>query len=163
VVGNLFGRGIALSSGGKFERNRPHAYPDLIALDRKNCKDFEIKVALETNKPKGHLPKPGPHLTVHYVLGDSEGRYTRGKKTRGDVVWIWAVRVGELELADFQVSNTPGDSGKTAVLSAAALAKLSPVFVSIEHCPHPVSGKNYREMELLVLTAKAAPKPKPPQ
>lgn len=162
VVGNLFGRGIAVSSGGKFERNRPHAYPDLLARDP-SCKDFEIKVALEGNKPKGHLPKPGPHMTVHYVLADSAGRFTRGRESRGDVVWIWAVRVGDLALEDFQISNTEGDSGKTAVLSAAGLEKLVPVLVSLEHCPHAAGGKPYRAFSALLDAHRTALAPKPPQ
>ncbi len=159
VVGNLFGRGIAVASEGRFERNRPHAYPDLLSR-HPGGKDIEIKVALETNNPKGHLPKPGPHMTVRYVLGDSDGRFTRGRETRGDVVWLWEVRVGTLGLEHFQVSNTAGDSGKTAVISAAGMAELLPVLISLEHCPHAAGGKNYREAHSLVHGAPPAPPPK---
>ncbi len=159
VIGNLFGRGLAVASIGRFERNRPHAYPDLLARDPA-YRDFEVKVALESNKPKGHLPKPGPHLTIRYVLGDSAGRFTRGKETRGDVVWIWEVRVGTLAMEHFQVSNTAGDSGKTAVINAAGMAELAPVLVSLEHCPHSSRGRTYRELYTLIHGSPPSPPPR---
>ena len=72
IIGNLFRGGITKGSGGAFKCNRPHTYPDLLGVG-KGCRDMEIKVALETNKPKGHLVKPGPHLTLRYVLGMKTG------------------------------------------------------------------------------------------
>jgi hypothetical protein len=134
IIGNLFRGAIVQTSVGKFCANTPHTYPDLLARSAE-CKDLEIKVALETNKPKGHLVKPGPHVTVRYVLADSEGVYTRGKKSRGKVAWIWEVRVGTLESGHFNTSNTEGDSGKTAVINAAGMASLQVVYCDLEHCP----------------------------
>ena len=79
IIGNLFRGGIVKASEGRFKANTPHTYPDLLGVGA-GCKNVEIKVALETNKPKGHLIKAGPHLTVRYVLGSADGTYLRGKK-----------------------------------------------------------------------------------
>ena len=84
IVGNLFRRGIATVSNGTFKANRPHTFPDLLA-NAPGARDLEIKVALEANNPKGHLVKPGPHLTVRYVLADENGTFVRGTDSRGDV------------------------------------------------------------------------------
>ena len=118
MVGNMLGGGIAACSEGLYIRNRPHSYPDLLP-QRSPAVDLELKMALETNKPKGHLPKPGTYITFRYVLADKEGNYTRGKDSRGDTVWIWEVKVGQLSEDDFSCSNTEGDSGKTAVIKTA--------------------------------------------
>lgn len=160
VVGNLFGRGLARSSRGKFERNRPHAYPDLLAR-AVGCEDVEIKVALETNNPKGHLAKPGPHLTVRYVLGGPAGEFDRNH--RGEVVWIWEVRVGKLAAIDFNLSNTPGDSGKTAVLNAAGMAKLALAYVDLDRCPYSPRGRSYKTIRLIVDESSPSPRQEPPQ
>ena len=57
VVGNLFRKGIERESDGRFVSNAPHTYPDLLGV-KSGCADLEIKVALETNRPKEHLVKP---------------------------------------------------------------------------------------------------------
>lgn len=156
IVGNLFGRGMAKSSNGTFIRNKPHTYPDLLA-QKEGCIDCEIKVALETNKPKGHLAKPGPHITVRYVLAEHDGKFSRGKTTRGDVVWIWEVRAGTLQMEHFNISNTAGDSGKTAVINAAGMSVLQPVYIDLARCPMSPSGALYRGLEAFL--AYHAPKP----
>lgn len=115
MIGNLVGAGIAEASNGLYVRNRPHAFPDLVP-QRADLPDLEIKTALESNSPKGHLPKEGVYLTFRYGLGGPNGEYTRGKEGRGRTAWIWEVRVGYLGLEDFSISNTEGDSGKTAVI-----------------------------------------------
>lgn len=136
IIGNLFRTGVCRSSGGIFLPNAPHTYPDIIAnKSYVDARDVEIKVALENNKPKGHLVKPGPHITVRYVLAAEDGVYTRGKSTRGVVPWIWEVRIGELEANHFNFSNTEGDSGKTAVINAAGMAALSVVYFDRARCP----------------------------
>ncbi|WP_176039008.1 hypothetical protein [Burkholderia multivorans] len=136
IIGNLFRAGICRSSDGIFLPNAPHTYPDILAnKDYVEARDIEIKVALENNKPKGHLVKPGPHITVRYVLADVDGNYTRGKANRGVVPWIWEVRIGELEEGHFNFSNTEGDSGKTAVINAAGMAALSVVYFDRARCP----------------------------
>ena len=140
IVGNLFRGGVSVASDGAFRANRPHRFPDLVA-NAPGTRDLEIKVALETRKPKGHLVKPGPHLTVRYVLADDQGNFVRGKESRGDVVWIWEVRLGELEETHFNSSNTVGDSGKTAVINTKGMASLVPVFLDLTRCPYAPDGR----------------------
>lgn len=136
IIGNLFREGICRSSDGIFVPNAPHTYPDILANpEYVDARNVEIKVALENNKPKGHLVKPGPHITVRYVLANEDGRYTRGKENRGVVPWIWEVRIGELESQHFNFSNTEGDSGKTAVINAAGMNALAVVYFDRTRCP----------------------------
>ena len=52
IVGNFFRRGISTASNGAFMANRPHTFPDLLAMSP-GSSDLEIKVALEDNNPKG--------------------------------------------------------------------------------------------------------------
>jgi hypothetical protein len=145
IVGNLFRSGIVRGSSGRFRANAPHTYPDLVA-DHAECVDVEIKVALETNKPKGHLVKPGAHLTVRYVLASEAGELTRGKKNRGPVPWIWEVRAGHLAEDHFNFSNTEGDSGKTAVINAAGMDALQIVFCDLSICPSSPKGRSFARL-----------------
>jgi hypothetical protein len=141
MLGNILGAAIADSSHGLYKRNGPHKFPDLLPLKPPAC-DLEIKVALESNRPKGHLPKPGMYLSVRYVLGDHEGRHEIGK--RGDTIWIWEMKVGELKPGDFNESNTPGDSGKTAVVRTTVFHAMDVVFLDERFIPHkPRKGKLY--------------------
>lgn len=126
--------------------NRPHTYPDLLGVGD-GCSDVEIKVALEKNNPKGHLVKPGPHLTVRYVLASASGAFTPDE--RGDVAWVWDVRVGFLEEEHFNFSNTTGDSGKTAVINAAGMAALSPVYFDLSRCPYTERSKHRKSLTSL--------------
>lgn len=105
IVGNILGAGFAINSKGKYYQNGPHTYPDLINKSDKE-QNIEIKVALQKNYPKGHLPKKGNYLTFRYIL-DSKGSIT-----------IWEIKYGFLNENSFNISNTEGDSGKTAVISA---------------------------------------------
>jgi hypothetical protein len=139
IVGNLLASGVVAESGGVFERAGAHKYQDLRAsLSHPEAQNIEIKMALETNNPKGHLPKEGHYLTCRYVLGNADGTYVRGK--RGEVVWIWEVRFGYLELRHFNVSNTEGDSGKTAVVNAEGLKQLSLIYLDQSRCPYSENG-----------------------
>lgn len=135
MIGNVLRAALAAASGGRYVSNEPHTYPDLVSQEG-GVPDLEIKMALESNKPKGHLPKPGLHLTCRYVLADREGSYQRGKENRGNVPWIWEVRLGFLDEGDFSISNTEGDSGKTAVIKTDALDRLACVFFNPEHNPY---------------------------
>lgn len=148
IIGNLFRGGVVKASNGRFGPNGPHKYPDILGL-QPGCQDVEIKVALEDNKPKGHLVKPGPHLTVRYVLGANDGSYARGK--RGVVAWIWEVRAGVLREEHFNCSNTAGDSGKTAVFNAAGMQALKVVYGDLDRCPLSASGAAYGELSQLFL------------
>lgn len=136
MVGNLLGAGIAESSGGLYRRNKPHTYPDLLGV-APNKRDVELKTALEINRPKGHLAKSGCHLTFRYVLCGADGSFRRGKEGRGEVVTIWEVRVGELdERFDFDISNTAGDSGKTAVIKTESLRRMAVVYFDESALPY---------------------------
>lgn len=135
MVGNLLGGGIAQHSGGLYTRNRPHSYPDLVPVPP-HKKNVEIKLALDTNKPKGHLAKPGTYLTFRYILAAKDGTFLRGKTNRGDTVFIWEAKLGKLSLADFANSNTEGDSGKTAVIKSSAFDAMSVVYFVDELLPY---------------------------
>jgi hypothetical protein len=84
-------------------------------------------------------------LTCRYVLGKQDGTYVIGE--RGDVVWIWEVRFGLLEVKHYNISNTAGDSGKTAVVNAAGMEELQPVYFDAGHCPYSVRSKKRSELE----------------
>lgn len=142
MVGNIVGGAIAESSEGMYLRNKPHHYPDLLPQDRR-ARNLELKMALETNRPKGHLPKPGTYITFRYVLGDQFGNYLRGKENRGNTVWIWEVKVGEVRIEDFDISNTPGDSGKTAVIKTSVFNAMPLVYFDETYCPHAMRNGTY--------------------
>lgn len=127
MLGNLLGAGITEASNGLFSRNRPHAFPDLLA-NRPGLPNIELKTALERNRPKGHLAKAGMYITFRYVLTNRDGLYTPGKAGRGTVPTVWEVKCGELSEEDFSLSNTAGDSGKTAVIKSTSFAAMDLVY-----------------------------------
>lgn len=133
MIGNIVGGAIAHHSTGLYERSGPHKYQDLRSLT--GGEHIEIKTALESNKPKGHLSKAGHYLTFRYVLGGPDGSFTPGKEHRGDVVCFWEVRFGHLTEADFDESNTPGDSGKTAVVKTSVLKAMERVYFDPRYFP----------------------------
>lgn len=135
MVGNMVGGGIADCSDGLYKRNKPHTYPDLLPQSTPAV-NLELKMALETNKPKGHLPKAGTYITFRYVLCDRLGNYKRGKESRGDTVWIWEVKVGHIKEEDFSCSNTAGDSGKTAVIKTDIFNKMHLVYYVSDRLPY---------------------------
>lgn len=141
IVGNLLATGIVRSSQGAFTRAGAHKYQDLRA-SRPDAHNIEIKMALETNNPKGHLPKVGHYLTCRYVFGDPEGICRMGE--RGEVVWIWELRFGHLESRHFNISNTEGDSGKTAVVNKAGMDQLAIVYLNPSACPFSQRSKYYK-------------------
>jgi len=133
IIGNLLGARIAFHSSGKFYRNRPHTFPDLLATQGKLEDGIEIKVALEKNKPKGHLAKPGNYLTFRYVLTSNTGF---DRKKRGDIATLWEARCGFISEEDFSLSNTKGDSGKTAVITTAAFRQMFLVYFNKTISPY---------------------------
>ncbi len=137
MVGNIFGGALARQSQGRWIRNGPHKHPELIRPTSPASGGIEIKVALEDNSPKGHLPKPGPHISVRYVLGHSDAARAWKRGERGDTVVVWEVRAGVLKTSDFNLSNTEGDSGKTAVVNAEALHRLRVEYFDRLFCPYP--------------------------
>lgn len=148
MIGNILGAGIERSSKRIFIRNGPHKYPDLLAQTQ-SASDIEIKVALENNKPKGHLAKAGYYLTYRYILANEDGVYTAGKSNRGDVPYIWEVRFGWLDEHHFNLSNTQGDSGKTAVINADGMVELKVIYCDLERCPYGANSRTYKEYESL--------------
>lgn len=147
IVGNLLGAGIARNSDGAFKRNGPHKYPDLLA-QREAVQDIEIKVALGKNAPKSHLAKEGPHLICRYVLAQEDLTYRLGE--RGNRVAIWELRFGNLLREHYNVSNTDGDSGKTAVVNAAGMTALQTVYFDISLCPYAPTSRTYRKYADLI-------------
>lgn len=135
MLGNVFAAAIAKHSNGIFRRNGPHKYPDLLS-NSKDILDIEVKVALETNKPKGHLIKTGRYLVCRYVLCSEDGIPKFTKLDRGIVPSIWEVRCGILKDHHFTVSNTEGDSGKTAVVNKSGMEALKVVYVDTERLPY---------------------------
>ncbi len=135
MMGNLLGSGLAEHSGGLYLRNRPHAYPDLLPQGE-SAVDLEIKVALENNKPKGHLPKAGTYITFRYVLCTEGGAFTHGKAMRGATPWVWEVKAGRLSEDDFAISNTAGDSGKTAVIRTEVFNAMPLIYYVPELLPY---------------------------
>ncbi len=140
MMGNLLAAGLVEHSNGAYSRNAPHTYPDLLPNVSEQA-GIEVKIALETNKPKGHLPKPGVHLTFRYVLCDREGKFVRGKANRGDTAFVWEVKAGRLGRSDYDLSNTEGDSGKTAVIKTAVLNAMTVVFFDPALLPYSGSGE----------------------
>lgn len=143
MVGNFLGAGIADASRGRYKRNKPHAYPDLLPCEA-GAQGIELKMALEDNRPKGHLAKSGCHMTVRYVLANATGHYARGKEKRGDLVRIWEIRVGMLDKdKDFDISNTEGDSGKTATIKTDTLWNMPVVYLDREAIPYAKTDRYY--------------------
>jgi hypothetical protein len=141
IIGNFFATGIIRSSKGAFERAGSNKYQDLRS---KKYRNVEIKMSIEKNKPKAHLPKEGYYLTCRYVLGNENGTYTLNK--RGEFIWIWEIRFGYLCKKHFNLSSTANDSGKTAVVNSVGMKKLIPVFFNENHCPYGFKSKFRKEL-----------------
>lgn len=131
IIGNFLAIGIVKNSKN-FDKSGSHQYQDLRSKN-KRYKNIEIKMSLEKNRPKAHLPKEGYYLTCRYVLGNPDGTYTQGK--RGNFIWIYEIRFGYLNKKHFNISNTKNDSGKTAVVNSEGMKKLIPVFYNKNHSP----------------------------
>ena len=155
MIGNIFGAAIAQHSNKLFRRNGPHRYPDLLSTDPTARPNIEIKMALEDNKPKGHLAKPGYYISCRYVLCSVDGNYALGKDNRGVKPYIWELRCGLLEEEHFNISNTAGDSGKTAVVNAAGMSALKIIYFDIDRAPFSKRGRNYAGY-LRLLQSKAS-------
>lgn len=151
MIGNILASAIAKHSNGLLQRNGPHKYPDLLTTGvLTQVPDIELKMALETNQPKGHLAKEGYYLTCRYVLCQSDGTLIIGKENRGTVPYIWEIRCGYLEDEHFNLSNTAGDSGKTAVVNAKGMESLQVVYCDLVRAPLSPRGKLYKSYEKLL-------------
>jgi transcriptional regulator with XRE-family HTH domain len=153
IVGNVFAAALASGSQGRWIRNGPHKYPDLIRPASLPPGGTEIKVALEDNSPKGHLPKPGPHIFLRYVLAHASPERRWKPVERGDTVAVWEVRAGKLGTGDFNLSNTPGDSGKSAVVKSAVLKRLRLEYFDPKYFP----GRDPARYQLKFAPEEGAP------
>jgi len=142
MIGNIVAEGVAANSSGLYKRNTPHTYPDLVP-QKSPAVPVEVKIALETNRPKGHLPKPGTYLTFRYILGDKSGAFVRGKERRGDTAYIWEAKTGVLRAEDFDLSNTAGDSGKTAVVKTTSYDAMTLVYFNPALMPYGKARVGY--------------------
>jgi hypothetical protein len=144
MIGNLLAAGLVEHSSGAYSRNTPHTYPDLVS-QRAGFDGIEVKTALERNKPRAHLPKSGMHLTFRYVLCNQEGSFVRGKENRGKTAQFWEVKVGDLSHADYDLSNTAGDSGKTAMIKTTVLRAMTLIYFDPRLLPFAArKGEPYR-------------------
>ncbi len=140
MIGNLLAAGLVEHSGGVYSRNTPHTYPDLVS-QRAGFGGIEVKTALEKNKPKAHLPKPGMHLTFRYVWrATGEPLLFRGGENRGKTAHIWEVKVGGIGEGDYDVSNTAGDSGKTAMIKTTVLRAMTLIYFDPQLLPFAARG-----------------------
>jgi hypothetical protein len=150
MIGNIFASAIAKHSKGLLRRNKPHKYPDLLTTGvSPQVPDLELKMALETNKPKGHLAKEGHYLTCRYVLCQSDGYLKIGRENRGIKPYIWEIRCGYLLPEHFNLSNTQGDSGKTAVVNASGMELLQIIYCDLERAPFSPGSRTYRSYQQL--------------
>jgi hypothetical protein len=62
----------------------------------------------------------------------------------GNVVWLWELRFGYRKESHFNVSNTKGDSGKTAVINAAGMEALSLVYLDRKRSPFTERSKYFK-------------------
>jgi hypothetical protein len=150
MIGNLFGSAIAHHSNGLYRRNGPHKYPDLLSDNPSLYPNIEIKMALENNKPKGHLAKPGQYITCRYVLCADDGSFNFDKANRGTTPYIWELRCGYLSADHFNISNTEGDSGKTAVVNAEGMKALKVIYADLDRAPLARRGRVFAEYVALV-------------
>ena len=131
----MFGAAIAKNSDGLLLRNGPHKYPDLLSTGKNAVvPNVEIKMALERNQPKGHLAKEGYYISARYVLcAEHSPKWEKGE--RGITPSIWEIRFGHLKNEHFNISNTAGDSGKTAVVNKAGMEELKVIYLDLHRAP----------------------------
>jgi hypothetical protein len=145
MIGNILASAIAQHSNGLFRRNGPHKYPDLLSNGIPEIPNIELKMALETNKPKGHLAKPGYYITCRYVLCNPDGSFVYDKYNRAITPFIWELRCGLLDESHFNISNTDGDSGKTAVVNVDGMKALKVIYVDLQRAPLSRTGRIYAD------------------
>jgi len=153
MIGNILGAEMAKCSNGLYRRNGPHKFPDLLpAGPGAATGGLEIKMAMNRNKPKGHLVKPGHYITCRYVLIDEKGNIITEKADRPKAhkPVIWEMRTGFLKQEHFNISNTEGDSGKTAVVNAEGMVSLRVIYVDLAMVPGSQRGQTWQAYKALV-------------
>ncbi|MFI3277413.1 MAG: hypothetical protein SNH13_02115 [Rikenellaceae bacterium] len=143
MIGNILGAGVVSNSNNIYKRNKPHKYPDVLS-NHPTSSDIEIKIALETNNPKGHLAKEGYYLICRYVLIDENFKFN--KDTRGNIAEIWEARFGFLKTEHFNISNTSGDSGKTAVVNKNGMEQLKVIYANTNICPYSQNSATFKKL-----------------
>lgn len=152
MIGNILGAELAKASNGLYVRNGPHKFPDLLAAHAGAAQSgIEIKMALNRNNPKGHLAKEGHYLTCRYLLVDEEGKACFQKEDRPKArrPVVWELRTGYLTDKHFNISNTAGDSGKTAVVNAEGRDALKVIYVDLDMVPGAQRGPRFRAYQAL--------------
>lgn len=152
MIGNILGAEVAKASAGLYVRNGPHKFPDLLPNHADAAQTgVEIKMALNRNQPKGHLAKEGHYLTCRYLLVDEAGEACVDKvdRPRANHPVIWELRTGYLLEEHFNISNTAGDSGKTAVINADGMSTLKVVYVDLDMVPGAKRGARYQAYQAL--------------
>ena len=66
------------------------------------------------------------------------------RNERGQVVQIWEARFGYLLEEHFNISNTAGDSGKTAVINKYGMEALKVAYVDLNYCPYSERAGTYK-------------------
>jgi len=92
--------------------------------------------------------KPG-FYKCRYVLCQADGSLIIGKTNRGIKPYIWEIRCGHLDLENFNLSNTAGDSGKTATVNAKGMNALKVVYCDLARIPLSPKGKLYKSYQKL--------------
>ena len=152
MIGNILGAELAKASNGLYVRNGPHKFPDLLPSHPHAVESgIKIKMALNRNNPKGHLAKEGHYITCRYLLVDRDGNSCVDKidRPKAHRAIFWELRTGFLKEHHFNISNTAGDSGKTAVINASGLEELQVVYVDLEMVPGTRRGTRFRSYQAL--------------
>ena len=108
-------------------------------------------MALNRNNPKGHLAKEGHYITCRYLLVDSAGVpcIEKADRPKAQKAVVWELRTGYLKDQHFNISNTDGDSGKTAVINAEGMEVLKVVYVDLDIVPGAKRGARYKAYQAL--------------
>ena len=56
---------------------------------------------------------------------------------------VWEVKVGQINIEDFDLSNTEGDSGKTAVIKTTVHNAMPLVYFDSPFCPYDARRGQY--------------------
>ena len=91
-------------------------------------------------------------MTCRYILIDRNGNKIEEKADRPKAFKpvIWEIRAGFLKEEHFNVSNTAGDSGKTAVVNAEGMVNLRVVYVDLAMVPGTQRGARWETYKALL-------------
>ena len=69
-------------------------------------------------------------------MADQAGGFQRGRGHRGKMAFIWEIKLGWLGPTDYDVSNTVGDSGKTAMIRPVVLNAMRLIYYDPSLLPY---------------------------